>query len=161
MSLLSHPAGQAAIRPELGTVDEPRSQGIALDVAAQHQELALFLDWDRAISFLIDVAKASRASTHVSTPNVRTGQPVHVARKITRPRWPEDEMPVVGHQAIRKERDVHASGGQAEQADKFLVVFRIAKHLLPGVPPVDHMLDGARFDDATPAWHEHVLRSFR
>jgi hypothetical protein len=68
---------------------------------------------------------------------------------------------MVGHQAIGKERDVHASGHQAEQANKFLVVFRIAKHLLPGVPPVDHMLDSARFDDATPARHEHVLRSFR
>jgi len=66
-------------------------------------------------------------------------------------------MPVVGHQAISEERDVHAFGHHAEEVDKLLVVFRIAKHLLPGVPPVDHMLNGARFDDATPAWHECVL----
>jgi len=70
-------------------------------------------------------------------------------------------MPVVRHEAIRKERNVHASGRQAKQANKFLVVFRIAKHQLAVVPSVDHMLDGARFDDATPAWHEHVLRSSR
>ena len=51
-------------------------------------------------------------------------------------------MPVVGHQAISEERDVHAFGHHAEEVDKLLVVFRIAKHLLPlithreGRPPV-------------------------
>ena len=136
-------ARRAAIRPLIRAIDESCSDWIRLDVSAGVQELHLTADSDIAIALLVDVSFAHCSITPMDSPNLRTGQPVHVGGKCATFIGPQYQVDVVRHRAIDEQRYVESSSSVAEQRQKLFVIIGIAKDTFPSISAVDDMLNAA------------------
>jgi hypothetical protein len=66
---------QRAVRPVGGRGDQPGAQGVALDVAADGQQMHVVLDQERLVAALVQMALAARAVLAVPGLGVVLGQP--------------------------------------------------------------------------------------
>jgi hypothetical protein len=153
-------ARRAAIRPLIRAIDESCSDWIRLDVSAGVQELHLTADSDIAIALLVDVSFAHCSITPMDSPNLRTGQPVHVGGKCATFIGPQYQVDVIRHRAIDEQRHVESSSSVAEQRQKLFVIIGIAKDTFPSISAVDDMLNAA--GNNLPADSRHrVCRTLR
>jgi hypothetical protein len=134
---------RTAIRPLVRTIDESCSDWIRLDISADVQELDVTGDSDGAISLLVDVSFANRPIPPVKSPNVRTGQPVHVGRKCAALIGAQYQVEVIRHRAVDEQRYVESLPSIPEQSEKLPVIMGIAEDAFTPVSAVDDMLNAA------------------
>lgn len=97
------PRPPAAPAPRLGAVDRPGGQGVALDLAAHGEKVAVGLDGEALEPPRVEVATADDAVSDVPAHDVGAGQPADEAGQLAVLARPEHEMPVIAHEAPRKD----------------------------------------------------------
>jgi len=83
--------------------------------------MVVALNWNGSIPVLIDISLPIRSFAVVPLTSVNERQPVHEPRQIIS-FWPEDEMPVVRHDAIGKETDVEFPESHRQDAFELEIV---------------------------------------
>ena len=84
---------------------------------------------------------------------VRVGEPTHELSQISVLLWVEDEMPVIGHQAIGQQPHAIFLHACFKDTLKQLVVFMAAKYLNPSVCSVEYMVDVSTNIGPLNSWH--------
>ena len=152
-----HTLPQAAPGPLLRTVaHELRPQTIALDVAAYGVEMVILLDRKRFEPALVEMARADVVVMGVPALRVRQGEPGHEARQVPALVRPQDQVPVVGQQAIGQDAHRHLRLGLAEHALKRSEIAGLVQERTPGVATVQHVVDQPAFSDP-----QHTSHSYR
>jgi hypothetical protein len=119
---MSVPLGKAGPAPFLGLADKVCAERVTLDVATDRQEVFVLLDGKRFVEALIQVTVTDGMAVEVPASDVCGGQALHEAAELGVMAWPEDEMPVIGHQAIGEKAHVQALKRLSQQCDKRGVV---------------------------------------
>src|SRR5690606_30684486 len=85
--------------PIVGSLDETGPPGVAFDVP--HDAVAMFVGFDREglVASLIQMAVADRVMVFLPAGYVRDGEPLEERRQVTVVFGPDDEVPVIGHEA--------------------------------------------------------------
>lgn len=98
--IASRANGQAAPGPLPSAANQPGSLGIALDIAQERKVIDAALNGKAFIATLIEMADAGGAVGGVPALGVRAGNPFHKQRQVAVMMRPENEVPMVAHQAI-------------------------------------------------------------
>lgn len=112
----------AAPSPMFSAGAEISPQSVPLRVAADRQEVFVLLYRKRLESPLINWAGSRGAAAGVPALTVRHGEPAHVFRKCIVLLRPEQQMPMVRHDALGQHAHFHMPPRLLEQADKGIVV---------------------------------------
>src|SRR5271166_4895526 len=97
---------EAAPPPSLGPLDQPRAEGIAFDVPAHCQEMAVILNRKGFEPTLIQVASTGRMAMGMPPLRVGHGEPAHELRQVPVLSRPDHQMKMVGHHAIGQQPHV-------------------------------------------------------
>ena len=96
---------EAAPGPVLGPFDQAGRQGVALDVAADLQEVLVALDREALEAALVEVAEADGVVGDAPAHGVGVGEPAEEGGELRRLGRPDDEVPVVAHHAPGQDTD--------------------------------------------------------
>lgn len=91
---------QARPAPLFGSCHQPRPKRVALNVPTYVVEVASGLHGDCFVPSLVHSARSDRASGELPELRMRSGENSHKLRHLTGGLRPNDEMKVVGHDAI-------------------------------------------------------------
>jgi hypothetical protein len=104
--VFDRPVGaQARPRPILGTINQAGAQRVTLDVAQHRKQVLVLLDGERLESPQPDVAAGSvvlQLATHM-----RRHQPMHPPAELAVVAGSDDQVEVVGHEAIAEQSHGH------------------------------------------------------
>src|SRR5208337_4868110 len=145
-----HPAVQAAPAPVFCSLDQVRPQGITLDVAASGEEVLVALDRERFEPALVHVAASPGVPLGVPPLGVGQSQPANESRELSVLPRPDNQVPVIGHDAVGQQPCSRAIDGLFQDPLKRLVVLVFLKDRHPRVGAIEDMVDQAT-----------VIRSFR
>lgn len=129
---------QARPGPVLGPGNQRRAEGVALDVARDGHEMFVVLDRERLEPALPDVS-AMGIMPEIA-PNVRRHQPLHPPREVAVAVGPQDEVEVVGHQAVGEQSHGQPQTRLADDAEEGLVVLRLVEDLGAGVAAIQDVV---------------------
>jgi hypothetical protein len=129
---------QAGPAPVLGTFDQPGAEGIAFDVAEHDAEMLILFDWKGFETTLPYVAAGVIVA--VMTPDVRGHQPLHPGAEVAIPARPEDQVEMVGNEAIAEDAHRSFATGQFEQFDEGGVVGGLVKDLRVSVTAIEDVV---------------------
>lgn len=115
------------------------SQSIAFDVPTDRQKMVVFLNGERFESPLVKVPRSRRSVMRVPALSVSQGQPAHEPRQIPVLARPQHQMPVIGHQAVRKHPHVASLASFPQHILKRRIIFRLMKHRRTSIRPVQRM----------------------
>jgi hypothetical protein len=136
------------------TVDKSGTNRIGFDVSANVEKLKLTGHGDVPVPLLIDVTFANRSVAAMNSPNVRTGEPVHVRRKCAKFIWSQDQVKVIRHGAVREQRDVESLTGLAKEREKLFVVIVLVEQALAPIATIHDVLNMARDDSPAGSGHD-------
>ena len=127
--------GRAAPLPILRVRHQARSQWIPLDIPAEDQEVPVTLHGDRLESALVDGTPA--LASVCPPPALRVGacQPMHETREAVVGFGPDDEVPVIRHDAVGEDSHPEAHGCLGDESEEVTVIV--------GRMEDDRVLDGA------------------
>jgi hypothetical protein len=91
---------QGTPAPIFGFFGEIGAEGIAFNVSAYGEKMAVFLYGEALESALVEVAAALAVAMGVPALGVGHGEPLHESRELAVGFWPEDEVEMIGHEAI-------------------------------------------------------------
>lgn len=134
----------------LGRGHEARRHGVALDVAAQRQQVGVAIDRDRLVAALEQVA--DQAVALVEALRVDAVEVPHQARQVALARV-QHEVVVVAHQAVRQHLGVEAVERMLEHGQVLDAVGVIAVDRLAAVTARGDVVDGAGEFEAEGAGH--------
>ena len=126
---------KAAVGPELGAGDEVGIKRIALDVAAEGEEMIVALDGEGFEAALVEVAVADGVMGDAPAHGVSVGEPAEKIGELVVFFRPDDEVPVGGHEAEGEDADGVALVSEEEDAEEGVVVGGFSEH--------GHAVDGA------------------
>ena len=102
---------------------------------------------------LIQMTGAGAAVMLMISTHVSTQQPMHVRRNRSIGIRPHDDMYVIRHEAIRKERQLDVGLSFGHQAQQGPVIFPFAEDSLAIVPARKHVLNDTGRTAASSPWH--------
>lgn len=115
--------------PILGMGDKLPSEGVALHVAAQLNQVPVALHGDGLVAALIDGPTAGAAVRSPQGLRVCGSQPLHEGGEIPIMQGPQDQMPVIRHEGVREDTHGYARHGVQEDLDEAPVVrLTLKKH---------------------------------
>ena len=98
-----------------------------------------------------------QAVSHVVTAAVGGQQPMDPGGQVVRVGGPEDEVEMVGHEAITKNPHGDMGVGLAEKVAKGGVVVRAVEDFDPAVAAIDDMVTVAADGGSGGAWHRIIV----
>ncbi len=147
---------EAVPPPVLGTPYQVGPQGVPLDIAAHREEMLVRLHGGRLEPALIEMTGAGRSVVRTSPLGERHGEPAHEPGEVAILTWPEQDVEVVGHQAVSQQSHVMAHHRLREDALECRIILVGLKDSQPGVGPIQGVVDEATFRRSSWSWH--VLR---
>jgi hypothetical protein len=108
----------------LGTLDQQRSEGIALDVTEYDAKMFIFSDCECFETTLPDVTRAVIMSKIAG--GTRGQQPMHPAAQVAIVDRPESQVEVIRHDTIGEQPDRAPQPRFSDPGEKGLLVFRFA-----------------------------------
>ena len=151
--------GEGAEWPVLGTADEIGSEGVAFDVAAEGEKMFVPLDGEGFEAILIEVAIADGVVGGAPAHGVGVGEPAEEGGELAILLWPDDEMPVGGHEAEGKDGDGMALVGFLEGFEEGVVVGRSAEHDHTTNGAVEDVINQAAGSDAGASGHGGIVQA--
>ena len=123
--------------------------------------MIVFLDGERLEAALIQMAGADGAVVRVPTHGVRVRQPAKKVGQVAIALGPEDEVPVIGHEAVAENADRELGVGFIDNAQERLVVAVLLEERQPGDGSIQGVVDVAARRMASSSWHgvQHDRRS--
>ena len=137
--------------PVFRTIDKPRAQGVTLYVTQHRQEVTILLNRKRLESPLPDMTAG--AITPMVATYMRSQQPLHPSAQITILVWPESEMKMIRHDAVRKHAHGQSLRRLSNELDERLVIGFCMKYFLSRIATIDHMI--AETADGRPRCSRH------
>ncbi len=113
--------------------------------------MLVFLHRNALIPSLVKMAFSLSLVRLLPAVGVGGGQPVHEFGKCGVFLGPQDKMPVVGHQAVGQEIHWESPAGFSEDPFEGLVISRGDKEFIPGIGPVQDMVNEPSGGDASRA----------
>ena len=147
------PLGQRAVRPVGGGRDQAGAHGVALDVAADGDQMRVVLDQEALVAALVEMALAEGAVAAVAGLGVALGQAADEAGEVAVGVGPQDEMPVVGHQAPGEQPHAGARTLLGQELGEGAVVDLVVEQGCARVGAVQHVVDEAADVGAGGAGH--------
>jgi hypothetical protein len=139
------PLPEARPAPLFGPFHEVGPHGVAFDVASDGKKVFVGLDRKRFESSLVDRAGAGGISMGVPTLRVGHGEPTHGFRQLAVGPRPEQQVPVIGHDAVAQQTRPGALDGLLQDALERLVVGRAIEERHPPHASIEHVIhDSAR-----------------
>jgi hypothetical protein len=133
---------ETAPRPVLRPAHEPRTQRVALDVAAgAHQDIKR-VDRMALESTLIHRTLADRPAAVTPSDAMGNGYPVHQLRQLEGTVRTQDEMPVIRENAVRKEADRMTCQTLSQDRQKRAIVIRSGEDVRLTDAAIVHMKEG-------------------
>jgi hypothetical protein len=148
--------GQAGPRPVLGTRDQPRPKGVALNVATEAKEMGITRHWKGLVAPLIDVTGAGGLSPSVPSLAVSRGQPRHERRQFAVDSGPQHQVEVVWHETVRQTPHRHALLRLAKYPEESAVVLGSIKKLQSPDSPIQDVEDDTGRSGPRSVWHDRV-----
>lgn len=115
-------AGQARPPPQLGTIHQARPQRVALDIPRDRQEVMIRFNWKRLETILVNVSSPGGVPIRMPASSVGHGKPPKEVRKLVILCWPDEGVPVIGHDAVRAQADIQPRHGLSEHLLERMVV---------------------------------------
>ena len=144
---------EAAVAPVFGAVDEFGAEGIALDVADDFEQVRVALDGEGFVGALVKVAVACGVAVFVPASDVCDGEALHELAELGVGGGLEDQVPVVGHDAVGEELDGDGVEGLGEDFFEGGVVEVFLEEGGAGVGSVEDVKEGVGGGDAGCAGH--------
>ncbi len=91
---------EAAPPPVLGAPHQVGLQGVPLDIAAHREEMLVRLHGERLEPTLIEMNAAGRSVVRMPPLGLRHGEPAHAPGAVAILAGPEQDVEMVGHQAV-------------------------------------------------------------
>ncbi len=132
---------QAPPWPILGPLRQPSPHRVSLHVAADGQKMVVGLHGEGFETTLVKVAGTGGVVMGVLSLGVSQGQPQHELGEVTIAARPEQEVEMIGHQAVRQQP--HAIPGHCFSQDPFECseIALVLKDGEPGVGPVERVIN--------------------
>jgi len=115
------------------------------------------LDDERLKSPLVDMSATDRVAMRVPALGVGKSQPADKAGKLAVLLRPNNQMPVVGHNAIGKQPHLVAVNGRRQHAHEGVVVFGLLEDRHSSVGAVEHMVNQTALGNSQRSSHAHSL----
>ncbi len=131
---------QAAPSPVFRLSDQLCSQGIAFHIPCNRQEMLIRLNGKGSEAALIDRARPSCPMVGMPTLRMGDSDPPEDLGEFSVPAWPEQQMPVSGHEAIGNDADASIGVGLGQDLFKTGVVSGCLKQGEPAHPTVQNMV---------------------
>jgi hypothetical protein len=152
---------QAGPRPGLGAVRQfsNGAERVGFDVANEREQMMVFLHEEAFEATLVDVALAVRVIVLVIAADVGVGEPAHEGGELAVVLGEENEVKVVGHEAIAQQ----SYGGEAlarfgQELDEGGVVGFFAEDGAAGIATIEDVEDESAGGDAGTAGHGGSIR---
>ncbi len=153
------PPPQAGPAPVLGPLHQIGAQGVAFDVAHNPVEMLIFLYRETFEAALIDMAASQRMVMSMPTHGMGLREPLREGREFPLPPRPNDEVPMIGHQAIGEQPGRMRLQRLAQHAFKGLVVAIFLKQRQARNGPVQHVIDVTRSRSTGNTGHALTIRT--
>ena len=149
---------QASPAPVFGALHEAAIERVRFDVAGDCDEMPVVLHDEGLEASLIDLSRACRGAPSVQPLGVRQRDEPHVLRKIPIALRPQQQMPMVGHQAPREYAHRYPLLDLRQHALEGLVVAIRVEDAAFTVRAIEHMIDKAARRDTQWPWHGSLTR---
>ena len=125
--------------PVLSTLTKTGSQRIAFDVTQDGQQVLVFLDGKGLEPTLIEMAGPLRVMMGVPTHRMGVGQPPKESGNLMLRFRANNEMPVIGHHAIRKDWQFLSLERFNDNPFERIIVFRFLEQRQSSDCSIEHM----------------------
>jgi len=137
----------------LGTLHQFGAHGVVLDVAAEREEVLVLCHGKALESPLVQVSCPPAVIVLVVPADVRHPDPPHQSpQRDVGPR-PDDQMPVIGHQAVSQQSHWITLQPLDQHLLEGVVVALRVKQSQASVPPIEDMVDHPSFNGSSGSWH--------
>ncbi len=143
--------------PGLGSFHQPGTQGVAFDIATHGVEVVVALNGKRLVGSLVQVPVPDTVPKQAPATHVRRGQTLHEAAQLAVGARPEEQVPVIGHQAPGKNPHGHFVGGFTQHAQKGEVVPLGLEQLPALIASIEDVIDDSAGRYASRSWHAYEL----
>ena len=147
------PRPKTSPAPILCVLGQLRAFGVPFDIATDGVKVIVLLDGKRFVGSLVQVPKANAPAKESPATNVRGGEPLHEIAQLAVLARPENQMPMIGHQAPSKNSHRDFFLRLVHDSQKCEVVEIGFENRFAIVAPVEDMKDGSAGCDSCCAWH--------
>lgn len=119
-----------------------RTKRISLDVPTKLEEMIVSFNGKRFVSSLVEMSVSDSFVVCVISLSVRMCQKTHKSREVFAFFGIENKMPMIWHNAKRKDPHGIPLFGFQKKIEKCFVVFLFFEDSFPAVRPVEDMIDG-------------------
>jgi len=148
---------QAAPLPVRGILNQSGPQRVALDIPGDRGKVAVVLHGEAFVRPLIQVPAALAVAVAVPSPHVRGGQPLHEPAQFAVLSRPQQQVPVVSHQAVCQQPDRDLFQRRFQHAFEGSVVAFVVEQVAPVVAAVETVEDDATGGDSGLPRHDQTL----
>ncbi len=152
------PPCQTRPRPPFGAPHQLSAQGVAFDVSANGEKVLVFLNGEGLEAALVERPGTAAVVVRMPTHGMGQGQPVEEIREFAVLMRPENEVEVVGHEAVGQQAHRHLVLGLAQDTLEGGVVAVFVENGGTSHGAVEDVVDIAASSSTWPSWHAHTLQ---
>ena len=152
-----NPTPQTSVFPIFCSLTQIRSQGISFNISQYRQQMFVFFNWKSLEPSLIKVSCSFGMMVSMPTHRVRVRQPSKKLSHLCVGGGPNNEMPMVRHQDVRKNGKGNAIMGQSQYTLKCFVVILLLKKWQPSNCSVDNVEASSSRTNSWTSWHARNL----
>jgi len=142
------------------SIDQPGSQGIALDIAKKRVKVFVALDWKRLEPSLIEMAGPYRYVMRVPSIVCVVSEPAKKVRNLAFTSRLHNEVPMIPHDAIGKNSSGMKFQSLVENSEERFEIRSPFEKGQPSHSPIEDMVNVARWRGSCSAWHsDRMARS--
>jgi len=151
------PSIQAGPAPVLRATHQVRPQCVALNVSRNRVKVIVLLDGERFEAPLIHVPRASGFTLGMPALRVGQGQPTDEVRQFVVLARPNDEVPVIWHDAVAKQSSLTSLNRLSQHFFESVEIAIVLKDRALGIRAIEHVIDVSSGGDSTWATHGALL----
>lgn len=144
--------------PIFRPLDQARSQGVALDVPADHEEVLIVLDRKTLVSLLVDVPHTACVVMRMIPHRVGSADPRHESTHFTIDQRPQNQVVMIGHQLKRIQLDLMNLQRFMQDSLKRGVVGLFVENGRSQVSSIERVVQTARFVGTWWSGHGKILQ---
>ena len=148
---------KTAPSPVLSLCHESRAEGITLDVPRDREIMGVVLDGKGLKSALIEVSRSGGLVLGVPPLGMGERKPTHEAREVVVGAGPDDQVEVIGHDAVGEEPNGDSLVGLGQDVYEGVVVASVLKKSEASVRSVQNMVNEAALGGAKLSGHDPSL----
>ena len=145
-SLLGWAPPESAPSPLLGTLHQFGAHGVGLDVAAEREEVLVLCHGKALVSPLVQVSCPPAVIVLVVPADVRHPDPPHQPPQRNVGPRPDDQMPVIGHQAVSQQSHRITLQPLDQHLLEGVEVALLLKQSQASVPPIEDLVNHPSFN---------------